>query len=152
VGERDVFKVVHLEGQVRLSGVIDEHADLSFMNGLSGRVVMNLRGIRRINSFGVRTWIESIRKVQSSVSLEFVEVPPSVVDQANMVHGFLGRGRIASFYVPLTCEDCGEHQEKLVVVADAKRAHKLPEVRCPSCGKPMEVDDLEENYLRLLEG
>lgn len=147
------FRAERAEGEggariYRLHGIIDEHADLAFMNDLRGRVQISLKGVRRINSFGVRSWIDAIRKVPADVSLEFIECPPPVVDQMNMVAGFLGRGKVTSFFAPMACEGCGQEQDMLFKVAECKASgSKLPTVKCPKCGKSMEVDDIEEQYL-----
>jgi hypothetical protein len=131
-----------------LHGVIDEHADLGFFAALAGSVRVSLRHVRRFNSYGVRTWIDAVRNVPEGVELEFVECPPPVVDQMNMVSGFIGRGKVSSFYAPMTCEDCGVEEDRLFTVADCRQqGGKLPPVDCPECGKPMEVDDIEDQYL-----
>ena len=48
----------------------------------------------------------------------------------------------------MVCAECDEQIDQLFETA-ACRANggKLPETRCPRCGRPMEVDDLEEQYL-----
>ncbi|MBI4508505.1 MAG: hypothetical protein HY698_02635 [Deltaproteobacteria bacterium] len=133
---------------LRLHGVVDEHADLSFFGQLKGRVQISLKSVRRINSYGVRAWIDAIRKVPSGVEFEFIECPPPVVDQMNMVTGFLGRGKVASFFAPLACGSCDIEQDHLFSVVDCRaKGNKLPSVKCPKCGGEMEVDDLEEQYL-----
>jgi hypothetical protein len=148
--DREGFRIENGESEVRLFGIIDEHADLSALDALPARrVVLNLRGIRRINSFGVRLWMDQIKKVSARVPLEFVEVPPPIVDQANMLEGFLGRGKVISFYVPYACETCDQYVERLVTAADCVRGG-LPEVRCATCSSVLEVDDVEEQYLQIL--
>jgi hypothetical protein len=135
---------------IYLSGIIDENADLSFFSDIStdGAVTrLNLKNVRRINSYGVRSWIEAIRSVRSLAPLELHECPPSVVDQINMVAGFAGRGKVISFYAPMACDGCDHEEDRLFFVEDFKKAGKLPDVPCPSCGRRMEVDDLEEQYL-----
>jgi hypothetical protein len=133
---------------VKLSGVIDEHADLAFLAGLHGNVRLSLRGVRRINSYGVRAWIDAIRKVPTDCNFELVDCPPPVVDQMNMVAGFVGRGKVTSFYAAMVCESCEKELDHLFTVADCKKVGgKLPRVACPKCGKPLEVDDIEEQYL-----
>jgi hypothetical protein len=53
-----------------LAGVIDENADLSFFESLSGHARLHMKAVRRINSYGVRSWIEAIRTVPPDVVLE----------------------------------------------------------------------------------
>ena len=137
-------------GRTRLmiSGVIDEHAELDPLAEVRGEVEISLKGVRRINSFGVRAWIDVIRKIPNDTRLTFIEVPPPVVDQINMVHGFLGHGKLISFYSPMICEECDEQEDELFRVDTCRElGGKLPPVKCKRCGNPMEVDDLEEQYL-----
>jgi hypothetical protein len=134
--------------QFTLSGVIDENADLSAIAEVAIDTEINLKEIRRINSFGVRSWIDAVRKVPAGVRLTFIECPPPVVDQCNMVTGFLGHGELKSFYAPMTCEECDEQQNQLFDTEECRtRGGKLPATPCPRCGRDMEVDDLEEQYL-----
>ena len=137
------------EDLVTISGVIDENADLGPLSALGARPVrVHLRGVRRINSFGVRTWIDAIRQIPRGTPLRFVHAPPPVVDQCNMVSGFVGHGSLESFYAPMACAECDEQVDQLFETA-ACRANggRLPKTPCPRCGRPMEVDDLEEQYL-----
>ncbi len=131
-----------------LSGVIDENADLSPIAQIEVDTEINLKEIRRINSFGVRAWIDAIRRIPAEVRLTFVECPPPVVDQCNMVTGFLGHGVLKSFYAPMTCEECDEQHNQLFDTQECRNnGGKLPSTPCPRCGRDMEVDDLEEQYL-----
>ncbi len=137
------------EDLVTVSGVIDENSDLGPLARLGDRPVrVNLRGVRRINSYGVRTWIDAIRAIPATTQLLFVHAPPPVVDQCNMVSGFLGHGALESFYAPMTCAECDEQIDQLFET-EACRANggRLPATPCPRCGRGMEVDDLEEQYL-----
>lgn len=137
------------EDLVTIAGVIDENADLTPLTLLGARPVrVHLRAVRRINSFGVRSWMDAIRQIPRSVPLRFVHAPPPVVDQCNMVSGFVGHGSLESFYAPMTCTECDEQVDQLFETA-ACRANggRLPSTPCPRCGRAMEVDDLEEQYL-----
>jgi hypothetical protein len=132
-----------------VSGVIDENANLSQLLALANAdVEVNLKGVRRINSFGVRAWIDTVRQISRDIRLEFVECPPPVIDQCNMVQGFLGHGVLRSFYAPMTCEECDEQLDQLFETAQCRElGGKLPVTPCPRCSREMEVDDLEEQYL-----
>ena len=133
---------------VRVSGVIDEHADLKPLSSITTDAEVNLKDVRRINSFGVRSWMDAVRRVPKNVELVFVEAPPPVVDQCNMVRGFLGHGKLESFFAPMVCEECDEQAKVLFDTARCRElGGKLPSTPCKSCGRDMEVDDLEEQYL-----
>ncbi len=138
---------------VKVGGVIDENADLSPLSSLRAPdVQVNMSEVRRINSFGVRSWIEALRKIPDSVRLEFVECPPPIIDQCNMVRGFLGHGRPTSFYAMMVCEACDEELDKLYSTEECVAlGGKLSPTTCPSCGGEMEIDDIEEQYLSFLQ-
>ena len=145
------IEIVQRDGvdHVSLAGVIDENADLALLGTLGSRPIrVNLRGVRRINSFGVRAWMDVIRKIPRDTALTFVQCPSPVVDQCNMVTGFLGHGTLESFYAPMACSECDEQVDQLFETATCRaNGGKLPETPCPRCSRPMEVDDLEEQYL-----
>jgi hypothetical protein len=144
----EAFRVRRDEkGRLALSGVIDESADLGFIASLSGHTRFNMREVRRVNSYGVRAWIEAVRRLPPDATLELEECPPQVIDQINMVAGFVGRGTVTSFYAPMLCERCGHERDQLFTVAELRAGGKLPPVACPQCGATMVVDDLEEQYL-----
>jgi hypothetical protein len=134
---------------VTLAGVIDEAADLSPLAALGRRPLeIDLHGVQRINSSGVRTWIDVVRGLPPAVPLRFVRCPPAIVDQCNMVIGFLGHGRLESFYAPLACAECDEQVDQLYTTASVRAAGGvLPPTPCPRCRRPMAVDDLADQYL-----
>ena len=66
------IEIVQRDGvdHVSLAGVIDENADLALLGTLGSRPIrVNLRGVRRINSFGVRAWMDVIRKIPRDTAL-----------------------------------------------------------------------------------
>jgi hypothetical protein len=138
--------------RVTLAGVLDEAADLSPLAALGGRPLeIDLRGVQRINSSGVRTWIDVVRALPRATPLRFVRCPPPIVDQCNMVVGFLGHGRLESFYAPLACAECDEQLEQLYATAAVKAAGGvLPPTPCPRCRRPMAIDDLADQYLQFV--
>jgi len=153
VAARSTFaiEVVQRDGadHVSMSGVIDENADLALLGTLGARPVrFNMKSVRRINSYGVRSWMEAIRRIPRDAEISFIHCPPPVIDQCNMVAGFLGHGRLLSFYAPMTCTECDEQIDQLFETAACRaNGNKLPATPCPRCGRPMEVDDLEDQYL-----
>lgn len=132
-----------------LWGVIDEYADLlELARTESAEIQIDLSGVRRINSYGVKAWVDAVRRIPRTTRLVFVKCPPPVIDQCNMVIGFLGHGAISSFFAPMVCEDCDEQLDQLYTIEDCRAlGGKLPITPCPSCHQDMEVDDLEEQYL-----
>jgi hypothetical protein len=135
-----------------LCGTIDEHADLSFFDSLVGPSRLNMRRVPRINSYGVRSWLEGIRRVPGGATYEFVECSPAMIDQANLVAGFLGRGSVASFIVAFRCDRCGYEHDELFFTDDFARGGHLPGVSCPRCATALDLDKAESHYLPFARG
>ena len=146
------FRIEKSGSEYKLSGVIDEHANLDFLRSVQGRILINLRDVRRINSVGVRQWMDAMRAIPSTATVELVEARPPIVDQINMVAGFLGKAHLLSFYAPMVCPSC-DHQEEIQLDVAACRAAggALPSNPCPRCGKSvLELDDVEEEFTSFL--
>jgi hypothetical protein len=136
---------------LHLSGVIDEFADLSFFAHLEGDVVVHLGEVRRINSFGVRLWIDGVRAIPAESTVVYVDVPVPLVEQMNMIHDFFGRGRVESFLAPMACNSCGRNETVLFRVEECLRGEVVRlERQCSACDATMELDDIEEQYLAFL--
>jgi anti-anti-sigma regulatory factor len=91
------------EVKVKLQGHIDEDAQFnSLALGSAKKVVLDLDSVTAINSCGIREWIKWIRTAQPSSQIVYQNCPKVIVDQINMVAGFLpDNGKVESFYVPL---------------------------------------------------
>jgi hypothetical protein len=136
---------------VAVSGIIDEGAELALFGDLHGDVVVDLAGIKRINSYGVRLWVDAMRHVPADATVVFVRCAPPMVEQMNMIHGFFADAEVRSFYAPMICPECEEQEYELFEVEPCRAAGgKLPEVKCPACSETMEVDDIEEQFLFFL--
>jgi hypothetical protein len=136
---------------VEFVGEIDENADfIELRRRLRGTVAFQLAEVRRINSCGVREWVNFVRDLPHVTDLSFSHCSPAIVTQLNMIYNFRGAARIRSFYAPYVCEKCGLEEEKLVDVLGAGATHELPTFGCSQCGSAMEFDDLPERYLSFL--
>jgi hypothetical protein len=150
------WKVAPADGEwlrVELRGEIDENADFSELRlTLRGNVELGLEGITRINSCGVREWVNFVRDLQGVRHLWFARCSPPVVLQLNTIYNFRGRARVSSFMAPYVCEACHSDEYKLLDVAEHfpdRRAH-VPAFRCRRCGGVMVFDELPERYLSFL--
>ena len=139
---------------VQIKGEINENADFSELSGkLRGDVELELEGITRINSCGVREWVNFVRGLEVR-TLWFARCSPTVVVQLNTIYNFRGRARVVSFLAPYVCEVCHIDEYKLLDVEEhfaTSRSHpSVPAFRCPRCGGVMMFDELPERYLSFL--
>ena len=134
--------------EVALSGVVDESADFEAMVKLEGKVRISLKAVRRFNSVGIRMWMDVIRDLAERAEIVFIECPPPVIDQLNMIQGFLGHCRVESFLGVMHCENCAIDDTVLFRTRDIRENDMyIPELRCKQCQRKMELDEVEDQYL-----
>lgn len=137
--------------RVELAGVVDEHSDFAPLDELSGPIEVDTRGVRRFNSVGVRFWIDAMRGLSVRARpLVFVACSRPVVEQLSMIRGFLAHGVVKSFHAPMRCERCDHDVDVLYDAREVQREGGFPQTGCPKCGRPMELDDIEDQYLLFL--
>jgi len=139
-----------------LRGQIDDDADLEpLIDGLAGRVVVDLSQITFMNSLGVRAWATFLEQLRSrGVAVTLRGCSETVVDHMNMVIDARGHADIESFYAPYICDACGFETRELLEVATylpALRRYQPPELPCRSCGSAMSYDDIPKRSLLFLE-
>jgi hypothetical protein len=140
--------------KVSIGGTIDEDVDFTLypLAGAS-EIELHLQEIKSINSCGIREWIKWIGGA-SGASVDYMECPKIIVDQVNMVQGFLPtKGRVSSFYVPFYNEDSGSEKNVLFKMGseyDASGGLKIPQIKDES-GNPMEMDVVEAKYFKFLK-
>jgi hypothetical protein len=151
------WRLVQREGErirVELKGEIDENAEFSELGrALRGaRVELDLEGITRINSCGVREWVNFVRDLEVK-RLTFDRCSPSVVGQINAIYNFRGDAEVRSFFAPYVCEACHADEYKLLEPAvhfpDRLRP-SVPAFRCARCDGPLVFDELPERYFAFL--
>jgi hypothetical protein len=146
IKQRSGFTAVELYGQIGDDAVFDELA-----SGLAGVVVLQLGEITRVNSVGVREWIEFVDGLDRVSELVFSHCSTSIVGQLNTISSFRGAASIRSFYAPYRCETCDRDEVRLVDVQTHKPSpDRVPRFRCTTCGEPMALDDLPGRYLAFL--
>jgi len=141
--------------RIVLKGIIDEDALLQeAFKDLRGSIEIDMRGIVRINSCGIRTWVNLITDISSKHQVSFLDCPPVIVRQFNMISNFGGKGTVKSFRLPYYCAACDKEHD---IETDAENyvsehpALDVPKRACPTCGDDLEFDDIEEKYLHFLK-
>lgn len=140
---------------VVLSGNIDEDSTFSGVDiSEATKITLDLDGVTAINSCGIREWIKWIRTAKPGVPVIYRKCPKIIVDQINMVAGFLpDNGKVESFYVPYYSEVSGS--EKMVLFSEGKE-FKGNEIFAPGevkddDGEIMEMDVIEAKYFKFLQ-
>jgi anti-anti-sigma regulatory factor len=116
---------------------------------LRGTVAIDLAGVERITSFGVREWLAMLGSMQEVRRLFLLRCSEAVVNQLSMIRKFSGSGQIVSFFAPYLCGACGEQFERSFdceTEAEAIRSGNAPEAPCAHCGAPGSFDDDARTY------
>jgi anti-anti-sigma regulatory factor len=137
---------------VKLTGIINEKFEGRKLAATikAKKLVIDLGGVVRVSSFGVREWLDFVSIVGRSMDEFFlINCSPKVMNQLNMVSDFTGKGLVFSFFAPYRCEYC---ETERVVLLNLDRDHdnlkkmKAPELACDVCGNPEYFDDEPITY------
>lgn len=139
---------------IQLAGSLDEEVNLSQerLNG-SNSLIFDFAEVTSINSCGIREWIRWIMP-HISASIIYRNCPKIIVDQINMVDGFLpNSGMVESFYVPYYSDDTDEEKHILFTYGKeyTENGINYPESVLDSKKQPMEIDVIESKYFRFLQ-
>lgn len=138
--------------QVKVIGNITEFADFAaLVKQLKDckKVRLDLSQVERINSCGVREWINFVGPLSRSVDVVMEKCSPAIVGQVNVFRAFAGEAKISSIQVPFFCNSC----EALIAVDVEVTPGTLPhldKVSCPKCMTEMVFDDVPEEYFAFL--
>ena len=143
---------------LKISGTLDEDNTLaSSLKKIEGRtVVIDLSGVERINSCGVRDWVNWLNDLEATGrQVVLVRCSPCIVTQINLVHNFTGKGIVKSFFAPYYCGRCDKEQQKLLQVEQFTGAAQpiAPTFRAEGCQNvpcELQFDDIEESYFAFL--
>ena len=116
------------------------------------RLVLDCTKVRKINSIGIKGWLEGLGYLVIEHDISFVHCQQAFLDMAMMVPNFT-RGRpILSFFAIWGCEECRRDNILLIEVADGQA--RLPNgLVCNKCGGQLLPDeDLQEDLNFVLEG
>ena len=137
--------------EIKLSGQIDEDSIFTQLLELkSKKLIFDFKEINLINSCGVREWINFIEKINQEISISYKNCPQIVIEQINMVHGFIRKGTIVeSFYAPYYSED----EDKVIKVLLS--THDIVQGKAPlkksDSGEELEFDAIEAQYFQYIQ-
>tara|TARA_Y100000031_G_scaffold145331_1_gene177807 strand:+ start:584 stop:1060 length:477 start_codon:yes stop_codon:yes gene_type:complete len=141
---------------MQFEGILDEAASFGGVE-LSGgnKYVFDLEKVSAINSCGIREWVNWLKTGESAQEIVYKNCPKIIVDQINMVAGFLpNNGKVESFYVPYYCDETGA--EKMILFkhgAEFKEGEVNPPdgIKDDETGDEMEMDVIEAKYFKFIK-
>jgi anti-anti-sigma regulatory factor len=139
---------------VELQGSLEEQVNLEQQIGeLKGELTINCRGVTRINSVGVKMWMRYFQALKTRGQVfRFIECPPALVEQLNLISNFACGGDVVSVLLPFSCVKCQNDFVANVGTAELKANQLLiPTVKCEKTDCGATFDDDPTEYLYFLE-
>lgn len=139
---------------VKIEGSINEDLQIEKVSDLKRpHIIFDMDQVKMINSCGIREWIRLIESFGSDVTLEYIKVPQIVIQQMNMISGFLSKNaKVISFYAPYFIEDLDE-EKQILLRSDEIKDFKAPKMTTNVDGSeyPLDFDAIEEQYFKFLK-
>lgn len=136
-----------------MTGKIEENVNFDQLIGTPpAELVINTKGVTRINSVGVKAWIKFFQAAAAKgAKLTFTECSTAIVEQINLISNFTCGGVVESIYVPFSCEPCKKEMVALFKTDALKAAgFKFPEMKCDKGACQAVFDDIPEEYFHFL--
>ena len=139
----------------RLTGSIEESVDFNKLIGLPTKdqeLLVNCKGVPRINSVGVKAWIQYFKSLQEkSVKFRFEECSTAIVEQINLISNFTCGAPVDSIFVPFSCENCKTELVGLFKGDALKKINfNVPALKCSKCGGRALFDDIPDEFFSFL--
>lgn len=141
---------------LRLDGIIDEHNTLDQWLAAVGEgqtLLVDLGGVKRLNSVGVRDWVNWLRALRAKwKSIVLFDCPPPVMNEVNFVRNFAEGAVITTFQAPLFCSVCKKEEVRTLDALQLRESRAgLPAFRCERSDCGLALDDDPESYLSFIE-
>ncbi len=138
---------------IMMSGEVTGQSQLPNTKNLKARkLIIDLAGLKYINSGGVRNWILWMAQAKENhpdVPFQFENFPTTFVRQVASIQGFLPPGSdVNTFFVPYYCPHC-DHSAEQLYTKQKDLLKKIMSIPCAQCGKEMDIDAVPEHYLEL---
>jgi hypothetical protein len=119
---------------------------------VGGKVVFNCEHLGIINSIGAATWVSNIGAF-SDLRMAFRNCPHTFTALCLMLPGFTATGVVESLYVRYNCSGCMRLGRAILAHREeALRQGGFKPVQCPTCGRPMQPDEDDEELIGVLRG
>lgn len=160
----DVKKIDPTHIELSLNGYFDEFAKLPPYEDLSGlkKLSLNFENVNFINSGGIKLWVTfaSNLEIQESLQVYFHNCRRIIVDQINLIEGFLPKnGEVVSVFVPVFCNRCEQGFEVFFETAKFEtdfydilsRIDLGAESEHPDCKHRLEIDIIKDQFFKFLK-
>ena len=149
---------------VTFSGAITEDVnladvfkELSEFGGTVSTICLNVSGVNRINSCGVREWLLFMERLQAKYALEFSFANETLIEQAAITPNILGKDGtpVRRFDAPFFCAKC--NQRRMIKFESSSVQFlgdqpSLPQPQtCEKCKGNLEFDAIEDEYLSFIK-
>ena len=120
--------------KVVVSGEITEETDFGPILDVTGGVILiDLAGVSRINSCGVREWLNFVAALQArGRRLVLERCAPVIVTQLNTIYNFTGGGHVRSVLGPYYCASCDREENHLIDLATTRDVELMLEAKIHS--------------------
>jgi hypothetical protein len=138
--------------RMRYIGPINEESEVQLglmLSKLGTQVEIDFSGTEYVNSCGVRAWINFMRELEKGRTVSFINCPPEIVMQINMIPSFRSKAKISSVFASFECGSCGHHDQQLFESGKnmpGVNGATVPTVKCVKCGEDMEMEEMEDEY------
>ena len=143
---------------IEFSGILDDtsadvlsklHVDASSVK----KCVFDLRGVRHVNSFGIRVWSQFLRGFEEGRDIIFRHCSSNLIMQIVMMPQCLGSCKIESFYGSYLCVDCDHEEEVFFKVKSSKQetCRDVSSLKCKKCGRLLELETEESIFFSFLD-
>lgn len=141
---------------VELEGSIDETAmeTLAELDRRCGKVCrIDFAKVARINSHGLRLWIQFMRLFKAKRQVTFIRCSTDVVVQMDLVPGFRAGAHVESMFGSFYCGHCRIDVSLLFEAAEGaeKILERARRQVCPRCRQPISLDHAPENYFKFMK-
>ena len=114
-----------------------------------GKIRLDLSGVTRVNSVGLRSWLEAARDGTSDRHVIYERCSLAMVRQINLIPTLLDQGTVASFLAPYVCPTCKLETVELLTPQQV-RDSGAPAVTCPQCMHELVLDAPADEYFAFL--
>ncbi|MBL7715360.1 MAG: hypothetical protein JNL01_07805 [Bdellovibrionales bacterium] len=134
-------------------GDVENESDFAAIGeGGEKEIHVDCGGIRRCNSVGIKGWIQTFKKLTGSgAQVFFYHLPPTLVDQLNILKHLLCGGKLVSILLPYNCTGCSAEQLLVGKLTDIPAIQaNPPKSKCGKCGADTEFDDDPSQFFQFM--